>query len=245
VIWRSLLFYILFCLIKISLGSPRWVTGYCGLHRNTEQVPLCVWTATAYVELTAGCRHNHGKILLDLFCGSVVYRSIDYIKKTEIGSTCSKHGRYQKSPKKIRNEKGVLEVRTSTCICEHNIKTGFWISIICRCEWNWNSLQLHFRIKNRKEGNHFQDKALEGSMILKCNFNIVFYACVCHQICGNFVRDICGAFLSHSTGVSLVGCASLGYRCLSACGSSVFLSDFSAYNLCASAVGQLTHVVRK
>lgn len=154
-IWRSLPFYILLCLIKISLGSPRWVTGYCGLHHNTEQVPLFAWTATAYVELTAGCRHNHGKSLLDLFCGSVVYCSNDYIKNTEIDGTCSKHGRYKKSLEKTRKEMGFLEVCTSTCIWEHNIKKVFWKRKICRCERNWNSTQLHFRIKHRKEGNHF------------------------------------------------------------------------------------------
>ena len=96
-IWRSLPFYILLCLIKISLGSPRWVTRYCALHRNTEQVPLFAWTGTAYVELPAGCRHHHGKSLLDLFCGSVIYCSNDYINEKEIGGACSKHGSYQKS----------------------------------------------------------------------------------------------------------------------------------------------------
>ena len=34
----------------------------------------------------------------------------------------------------------------------------------------------------------------------------MFYARKCHKICDNFVGDICGAFLSHSAVVSLVGC---------------------------------------
>jgi len=39
-------------------------------------------------------------------------------------------------------------------------------------------MQLLYGIKNRKEGNHFQDIGLEGSMILKCTLNIMSYACV-------------------------------------------------------------------
>ena len=66
---------------------------------------------------------------------------------------------------------------------------------------------------------------------------------MCLQFCDNFVCDICGAFLT--TGISLVGCASLGYRCLSACRSCVFPSNFSTYNLCASAVDTCGKPVNK
>ena len=84
-------------------------------------MPLFAWIATAYVALTAGCRHNHGKILLELFCGTVISCSNYYIKKTEIGGTCSKHGRYRKSLEKTKDEMGALEVCTSTCVWEHNM----------------------------------------------------------------------------------------------------------------------------
>ena len=53
----------------------------CALRRGQEQVPLFARTATAYVPLTVGSRHSHGKSLLDLLCGSAICCSNDYTKK--------------------------------------------------------------------------------------------------------------------------------------------------------------------
>ena len=134
---------------------------------------------------------------------------------------------------------GVVEVRTSTYIWEHNIKKGS--KKIKYVGMKGTEIRLNYILEYKPKGRR-TFAGLEGSIILKCILNIIFYACIrVKKICDNFVRDVCGVFLSHSAGVSL-----LGFTDTCPPAEVAYIRPISTLAVSPQVeYGQFTHVVRK